>query len=152
MSRWGTLLDEPAVAHGAMLNSLNCSIDQLKLRKHRYDPEQVFHSLVRQRLAEDLLGRGAFGVGWLAAERLVEAGVVADAGLSHFRPYLVGVLGSNKPAGFGAQAYHFPTVEALIEALRDELAAADAIKAAQSGMVKARMAAMVSVTRGPDRK
>ncbi|WP_245611693.1 UDP-N-acetylmuramoyl-tripeptide--D-alanyl-D-alanine ligase [Nevskia soli] len=56
-----------------------------------------------------------------------EAGRTARA-LGIDRLYTVGALAQHAAAGFGAQAYHFPTAEALIEALRDELAAADAAK------------------------
>lgn len=80
-----------------------------------------------------------------------EAGRTARA-LGIDRLYTVGALAQHAAAGFGAQAYHFPTAEALIEALRDELAAADAaqvallVKGSRSSRMERVVAALTGTT------
>ena len=78
-----------------------------------------------------------------------EAGRTARA-LGIDRLYTVGALAQHAAAGFGAQAHHFSTAEALIEALRDELAAADAAKVALlvKGSRSSRMERVVAALTG----
>jgi len=78
-----------------------------------------------------------------------EAGRTARA-LGIDRLYSVGALAQQAAAGFGAQARHFATAEALIEALREELAGADAGKVALlvKGSRSSRMERVVAALTG----
>ncbi|MDB5976041.1 MAG: UDP-N-acetylmuramoyl-tripeptide--D-alanyl-D-alanine ligase [Nevskia sp.] len=111
------------------------------------------------RAALDLLA-GLPGSRWLVLGDMRELGgdeaaIHEEAGrtartLGIDRLYTVGALAQHAAAGFGAQAYHFSTAEALIEALRDELAAADATKVALlvKGSRSSRMERVVAALTG----
>jgi len=68
------------------------------------------------------------------------------------RLYTVGTLAQHAAQGFGAQARQFPTAEALIEALRDDLAGTDAgqvallVKGSRSSRMERVVAALTGTT------